>query len=319
MDLVNIIIGSTSLIGLLYLIWKISSLENSVKYRKSESKSSSNREPKKNRISHFLGLIKKANGSIKYDLAKHCFNREPASYDLLCVLWELHKEAIAESMPNILQRDMIQDMSNAIVLYRQMCDIEDIEKTNSISEELEQLSSEVLKRLKMESRDLLKRQLTHLQALTEALSSDSENKDILKELEKLDNSLNKDLIETVPELQKEYRKVSDKLLLIFTQEGDDQEDTAKKEQAYNLKAINKHKKALELFEADTGFLEENNFKKGTGLSTLVGMIGGWDNRYLLPSTISYANTIYGTIFSKLKKEAQLSITKMMVHEKKKPL
>ncbi|MCK4821806.1 hypothetical protein KA005_38935, partial [bacterium] len=220
----------------------------------------------------------------------------------------------SESMPTILQRDMIQDMSAAIAVYRQACDMEEIEKANSISEELEQLSSEVLERLREEGRELVKRQLHQLQELTGVLSADPDNKEVLRELENLDNSLNKELIEAVPELHAEYRKTSDELVSIFTLEKDEQEDIEKKEQAYNLKAIKKHRKALEMFEADTG-----KYKKGAEINKLVRLIGGWDNRYLLPSTISYTNTIYGTIFSKLKKEAQLSITELMVHEKKKPL
>lgn len=319
MELANIIIGVISLFILLYLLWKIERKEKSSLNSNSETPLLTNQKPETDRTSQFLSYIEKAPEDRKYYITRHCFNRLPASYDLLNLLWNMYKETISESMPTILQRDMIQDMSAAITLYRQECGIEDIEKANSISEELEELSSEVLERMRKEGRELVKRQLFQLQKLTGILSNDPDNKEVLRKLEKLDNSLNKELIEAIPELHAEYSKTSDKLVSIFTREKDGQKDIEKKEQAYNLKAIKNHKKALEMFEADTGLSKENKFKSGTGLQKLVRLIGGWDNRHLLPSTISYSNTIYGTIFSKLKKEAQLSITELMVHEKKKAL
>ena len=314
MNLANMIIGAISLIAILYLLWKIERIEKSNRYSNSENAKPTTQNPETDRTSQFINYIEKAPDDRKYYIARHCFNRLPASYELLSLLWKFHKETQSESMPTILQRDMIQDMSAAIATYRQACNIEDIERSNSISEELEQLSSEVLERLQSEGRELIKRQLFRLQELTGVLSDDPDNKEILRELEKLDNSLNKELIESIPELLADYRQTSDMLVSIFTQKDDDQEIIEKKEQAYNLKAIKNHKKALERLEAD-----KSNIKHGTGLEKIVSLIGGWDNRYLLPSTISYTNTIYGTIFSKLKKEAQLSITELMVHEKKKSL
>ena len=319
MSITCLIIEGMTLIAILYLIWKITRLGDCSVSSKLGATEPSKSKVKKNQIRNLISFIDKTVKEKRYNVAKQCFNREPASFDLLCLLWELHKETLSDPLPSIIQRDMVQDMTAAIVHYKQTCDIEDIEKPNSISEELEQHSLEVLEKLRKESRDLVKRQLVRIQEYVVMLRKDPENKDVLRELEKLDNSLNKDLIEQTPELQAKYHQISEKLMSIFTQQEEDKEDLEKKEKNYNLKAIMNHKKALEMFEADTGFFEENNYKKGNGLCDLVKLIGGWDNRHLLPSTISYTNTIYGTIFSKLKKGAQLSITKKMVLEEKKPL
>ncbi|GEM_PF-4341246 len=314
MELVIMIVVALSLTALLYLIWKTGQIEKRNQNSNSETRLTTHK-PDADRTSEFLSYIETTPKDRKYYIAKHCFNRLPASYELLSLLWKLHQETLSESMPAILQRDMIQDMSAAIATYRQVCNIEDIEKSNSISEELEQLSSKVLERLQREGIELVKRQLFRLRELIDVLSDDPDNRETLRELKKLDNSLNKELIEAIPELLTEYRQTSDALVSIFTHKKDDeQEIIEKKEQAYNLKAIKNHKLALEKFEE-----KKRDIKRGSGLKKIVNLIGGWDNRHLLPSTISYTNTIYGTIFSKLNKEAQLSITELMVHEKKKLL
>jgi hypothetical protein len=266
----------------------------------------------------YILLIKNAPDEKKSTLIRHCFNRLPMSFDLLDLLWKDQIEIISNTESSVLQRNLIIDMTNAISLFRNNCRVEEIDKVDFITDELEKLSDNLLVKLRNDQRIHIEGQINMLEESIKKLSNDKENKEIVKELERLDNKLDKDFLESLPTLKARYQSCSEKLLSIFTDEKEDI-DSDKLIEDYNIQAINSHREALKIFEEDTGLLEENKLKKGIGIGKLVKLIGGWDNRYLLPSTVSYTNTIYGIIFSKLKKEAQLTITELMVKEKKKEL
>jgi len=267
----------------------------------------------------YMESIENAHEDDKSTLIRHCFNRLPSSYNLLYFLWENQKVLIENASSTIMRRNLVIDMNNAVTLYRGKCNIEDLNKADYFFDELEKISDGLLVKLRNEQRDNVESQIKQLEENIERLSNDKNNEEIIKDLERLDNSLDKEFIESLPTLKARYKNCSESLISLFSTDTSSDEEDSEKEKKYNFNAIDSYKKALQLFEEDTGLLEENNFKKGIGLARLVELIGGWDNRYLLPSTMSYTNTIYGMIFSKLKKEAQLNMTKLMVKEKKKVL
>ena len=123
------------------------------------------------------------------------------------------------------------------------------------------------------------------------------------------------------DLLKEYDAITKRLLAIFQPDANKNAKGKREEseRQYNLNAVEQHKEALATFNKDNEFLEENNFKKGLNLDLLVDRVGGWDLRYLYPSTLSYTNSVYSYIFSKLKPEAQLKITEKMIKSDKKTI
>jgi hypothetical protein len=318
METATFVLAAINLIVLAWVVWTMRKLHEerpilTAVEKETTELSSSNIED------GYIELINKASEEERLGITRHCFNRLPNSYQLLNMLWYLQKERIVDDeLPPLLRRELIRDIDSAVRLYRLTCNVDEIANSERILEELAELSAGVVEKLQEEEEELLNQQLKELEQHVKLLSKDKENKDILSMLEQLDKTISKDRIGSYPALKAKYDNCSEKLISIFT-DTDAEKEQQKKEAKYNQKAIESHKNALELFEADSAFLEEHKFKKGQKLNQLLKYIGGWDHRYLLPSTLSYTNTVYGRIFSKMKKDAQLKMTEQMVKAKKKPL
>lgn len=308
MEIIIIVLLMLVIVLLIYLI-QLSKKDSYV----AESNPNLNPNPKNNLEQDYLSCINKASDNNKLTLTRHCFNRLPDSFPLLQRLWETTKEKLSEDIPPIIQREYIADINDAVTLYRKNCDINSLNKADSIVEELEKYSKNILDKLKEEEHMEMAKLVDKLESSIGRLSNNKENKELLKEIEKIDTKINKDRLENFPELKTRYDKCSSKLMASLNNAHEEKSDKTK-EYYYNKKAIDFHKEALDNFNSEKGVLN-----KSYNLEKIVRLVGGWDSRYLYPSTLTYTNTVYMSIFSKLKPHDQFRITELMIQAKQKTL
>jgi len=310
-----------ALLGVLIL----SALLNYVKLRRLEAVILARSAPEpaqpNDREVTFLKVVESASSQDRITVAQHAFDRLPSSFVLLEKLWALQEEALKMSVPALLKREIVKNMDGAVRLYRRACDVEDIGKADGILAKMGDASVPVAEELRKEEVAFLKMQVKKMSDKVEALKKDRPNSArLLRELERIDSSIDKDRLESLADVKKEYDRVS--AHLVETISASDESQTAKHGAAvtqYNLRAIEAHKEAMHLFEEDVRMWKTKDFSTGKGLSEIVDLVGGWDPQYLLPATMSYTNTVFGMMFSKLKDKTQFVMTKAMIEEPRKAL
>ena len=276
---------------------------------------------KKSIEEYYLETIKKSKDEERLIVAQHCFNRLPNSFNILEILWEIINKELENEKDPIIQRQILVEMDNYIIRYRNLCEIANINKSNNLSTEIDKWSKKVLASLSAQEIESFKATLIGLESkITKLVKSKNEDKKLIDEIQKIDSAIDKKRIENFPELNNKYHELSSTLTDFFNKIDSQQNNSMDfSEKKYNEDAIACHKEAFEKFDSDTGLLEENNYKRGERLNELVSLLGGWENRYLLSSTLTYTATIYNAIFSKLKNNAQLEITKLMVEANRKEI
>ena len=269
----------------------------------------------------YLSTIKKSMDEEHLFIAQHCFNRLPSSFNLLNKLWELINKELENEKDPIIQRQILVEMDNYLTRYRNQCEIADINKSNDISTEIDNWSKKVLSSLSALENESFNATIMGLESkITKLVKSNNEDKQIIEEIQKIDSAIDKNRLENFPELNDKYQELSTRLTEYFTKiDLQKNNNLGTSEKKYNNDAIDCHKKAYEKFDSDTIMFKGNNFKKGKQLNELVNLLGGWENRYLLSSTLIYTSTIYNAIFSKLKNNAQLEISKLMVEANRREL
>lgn len=276
-------------------------------------------QPQADTEQEYLDVIKKALSSDIPKLSRHCFNRLPSSFALLNKLWSVQEEQIKADIDPNYRRELVVDMNKAVALYRQLCNIADIDKADQILQELEKYSEEIMKALREKEEKNLSDILSQLRNFIDKLEKNTEDKAIVSEIEKIDSAIDKSRLPNYPDLSKEYEDLTKKLYEIFQSGANKDTSDSVREKQYNLQAVAQHKEALIKFDTDNAWYEKHYYQKGQMLDELVVLLGGWDFRHLYPATLSYTNNIYGYIFSKLKPEGQLKITEMMIKAEKKPI
>ena len=276
---------------------------------------------KKSIEEYYLETIKKSKDEERLFVTQHCFNRLPNSFNILEILWKIINKELENEIDPIIQRQILVEMDNYIIRYRNQCEIANINKSNNISTEIDNWSKKVLASLSKQEIESFNATLIGLESkITKLVKSKNEDKKLIDEIQRIDSAIDKNRLENFPELNNKYHELSSTLTDFFKKIDFQQNNNIdSSEKKYNKDAIACHKKAFEMFDKDTGFWKEDNFKTGKRLKELVNLLGGWDNRYLLSSTLTYTSTIYNAIFSKLKNNAQLEITKLMVEANRKEI
>jgi flagellar biosynthesis chaperone FliJ len=276
---------------------------------------------KKSIEDNYLSTIKKSNDTEQLFIAQHCFNRLPGSFNLLKKLWELVNKELEDENDPIYQRQMLVEMDNYISKYSNQCEISNVNKSNDINIEIDNWSKKIMSSLSAQEIESYNVTINGLESkITKLVKSNNEDKQIIEEIQKIDSAIDKKRLENFPELNSKYQELSQILTAYFSKIDLQQNNNlGASEKSYNKDAIACHKEAYEKFDSDTGLLKENDYKKGNRLHELVDLLGGWENRYLLHSTLTYTSTIYNAIFSKLKNDAQLEITKLMIEANRKEI
>lgn len=270
--------------------------------------------------SSYVELINNASPEMTFLTIQHCFNRLPGSFVLLKKLWEhIDARLNSENIDPIIQRQLVQVMDDAIEFFEAKCNIKMVYLAEPLRYALNERSEKILKSLA----DLEKRRFDSAinlvsQKLHMLKNADAKDKDkVIEDLQKIDATIDRDRLEKYPEINSKYSSLSEQLVDYFNTTKSTEEDIATKN--YNKRCIDSHQKAYDLFDANTGLFEENDYKNGKKLDNLVALMAGWDNRILLPATIVYTSMIYGSIFSKMKNKAQLRMTESMIKAPIRPL
>lgn len=256
----------------------------------------------------YLRIIQDSSSENKLFVSQHCFNRLPWSIQLFRNLWtEISKEI--KNSPLETQVELLRAAEAARKAYVSVCDIEDIDMVSNISDEIEALSGIVLKHLEEERLQELKKSLDKLEDLSKRLDTNKQET-VLNDIQQIDLGIDREYLNSYPDLKNRYKIITENLTRVLTKRNPSSrldEET----KIYNIKAIEAHKKALELFRENS-----SKYKRCENLKELTSLLAGWDNTRLLPSSNVYCSTIYGLIYGKMGLDAQEKISIEMINSKK---
>lgn len=314
MWLVRLVLLIIVLYLLLLCIYRPTIIYNVLAAHKIKIKEAAQKKREKQIIAAYYLKTHQDNFTIKYFYLKHCFYRVPYSFLLLQRMWLLIKDEFnKDELSATAERELIQDMDQALKKYRQNALINDINKVEHLEQELEEKSSEVLTKLRQEEYKIIEARVELLAAKIKTLIT-TNNQELLSEINELDQLIDQKSLRGKPALKEQYEQCS-KLFAEYLAQQDESRVIAEKEKKYNLTAVENHKEALELFTKSKGLFSDINHL----LDEIVYLIGGWDVRYLLPPAQVYTNQVYMAIFTKLKADDQIKLTSKMVKKEKRSL
>jgi hypothetical protein len=233
----------------------------------------------------------------------------------------LATERLARSQDIPEQRSIILDMGNAVTIFTNACSLLDLDQINDMADRLRQYSKDLAPKLKDAEEKNIKSMISALRDLLSRSTKLVENNDLFKQIQTIDSKIRQDRLMQYPKLFKEYQDLMNQTqskLIESTQSANHGNNYAKINQ-YNSNAIKAHEVAYSLFSGNTGFWEANDYKGGQKLDDLVKHLGGWDNQYLLSSTMAYMAHVYSYIFSKMTDNAKLGLTQQMAAAKTRAL
>ena len=218
---------------------------------------------------------------------------------------------LAKKGDGIIRRDAITRMNIKLNKFKNNCSIDNYSFSQELQNNLNKLNTKLIDDSFNKQNDEINTKLKKLEARTLSLLKKNKlTEDEMNELASMDNNIDKDIIKTNNELQKRYDELSKKIIKYFR--NIDKTSEINEHKNYNIRAIKSVK------DADTKFSEnKSEYKKGNKLTELADLLGGWDNRYLLHSTLTYSSSVYAEIFQKLKPEARLIMTELMIKVKMK--
>jgi len=213
---------------------------------------------------------------------------------------------LAENGDGIIRRDAITRMNVKLSNYKNSCSIENYKFSQESQNNLNKLNTKLINEsFNKQKQDIITKLNQLEKRASSLLKKEKLTEEEMNELANLDDNIDKDVIKANNELQKKYDKLSKKVIEYF--KNTDKMSEKSENKNYNIKAINSVKKAYKKFNDN-----KSEYKKGNKLTELVDLLGGWDNRYLLQSTLTYTSSVYAEIFQKLKPEARLKMTELMV-------
>lgn len=254
--------------------------------------------------------IKKGNQVNAIEIIEIALNHYPFSKNLIEKFSSL-LVPLAEDDDGIIRRDAITRMNIKLSNFKNSCSIENYRFSQELQNNLNKLNTKLINESFNKQKQDIITKLDQLEKRTSSLLKKGKLTDEeMNELAKLDDVIDKSVIKANNELQKRYDKISKNVIEYF--KNTDKMSDKNENKKYNTRAINSVKKAYNKFNDN-----KKEYKKGNKLTELVDLLGGWDNRYLLQSTLTYTSSVYAEIFQKLKPEARLKMTELMVKVKMK--
>ena len=162
--------------------------------------------------------------------------------------------------------------------------------------------------------------LTDLESKISDLEAQPKDNQTLKEIEKLDEDIDKEILSNYPDLQKKYDILSKSLIGIL---NNNTKASKKSLKSYNKKALRKAKSVLDKIQNHSeGKLKDNfvgpdnpvNYNKRSNLTNLVESLSGFNSEKLLPTTENYIRMVESQVFSKLSSEGKKVFTKLMIEK-----
>lgn len=257
----------------------------------------------------------------QYTMAYLALQKYPFSVELLKFYSKVAEERLSKSQDISEQRGIVLDMGNAVTLFTNACSLLDLEQVSDIADRLRQYSKDLAPKLKDAEEKNIEAMISNLQDLLKQSSGFVGADDLFKQIQTIDSKIRQDRLMQYPQLLAKYKELMNQTqskLLESNQAANRSNNNAKINQ-YNSKAIKAHEAAYLLFSENTGFWESDDYKQGRKLHDLVEHLGGWDNQYLLSSTMAYMAHVYSYIFAKMTENAKVALTKQMAAAKTRSL
>ncbi|WP_099363673.1 hypothetical protein [Fredinandcohnia onubensis] len=223
-------------------------------------------------------------------------------YPMIPVLVMAYKETLQTLLPNVDDRTrkrIIEKLNHAARIHLDNCKPNDWFSAKTFKDETLRLGNEYMSN---QERIFIEKTNKTLQELQQLVSLDITEHE-LKKIEKLDESIDKNILKHYPELFSHYQNLTAQLMKQINTEPSQEQV-----KAYNSRAIQAFKRAQSKFNQ-----LETRYKKGEMLEELTRELGGWEQNYFSMPTQIYFQNVYSDIFAKLSPAAKPMLTELMLN------
>jgi len=267
-------------------------------------------------IHQWIKLVEKRLEQEQIEEALGALDSAIDKYPASRLLLELYGKVIGpliKSEDTMVKRDSLKRYNRVVELFFNHCCFEDWEFAFKVKRGVNSIGDNMVNVLQQKRISRIKDIISEFENQVEDLMRKKQINEIdIQRLNKIDESIEKQLLIAIPDLESKYHNLSKRVLEKFKT---DQENSQENKQAqYNKRAIEAAKIALDRFnDFDSKHIDQNQ------LQQIVSKLGVWERNYFYPSTALYHNTVYQQIFSELSNENKLKITRLMADTLKKEI
>lgn len=242
------------------------------------------------------------------EMAEALCSRYPHSREAFDALVGLYLPATEEGNDLLVRREAVLRLKEHADRFAEACALDDLARAREVRADVDALADDLMDAVRRQRRDRLAAQVEELATKVGGLGGDgAPADDVLEEIGRLDNGIDKALLGQHEDLRTRYEELSKRLVEGLQEQSDDVRN-------YNLKALEAAKAAWAMFEKGKGVIKDD-----FNVTAIAKRLSGWDQRHLLPATSTYISTVYAEVFQKLKPKQRLDMTRRMIKAEDRPL
>ncbi|MCA1010705.1 hypothetical protein [Halobacillus halophilus] len=258
----------------------------------------------------WLELIQSKQGSSseKLDIIESALNKYPSYKEFVNEYLDAI-QPFMESRDSKVKKKVIERLNRVSRVFLDNCRSEDYNFAKDLHMKTLEQGYQFMKETNENYKEKVKMNMGIMENTINILSKKKHrNPEMVKELERIDQQIDRQWIQNQPELRERYNELSKQSMKLFSPVEIDDEQIDQ----YNEEAIRSIEQAYNKLQANSYY-----YTQGKRLYELTRLLGGWNMQYLSVPTQTYYQSVYSEAFAKIKPEVKPLFTKQVLQTTKK--